>query len=180
MTEPTLSVSCRAGELELRELQPADVSPDYVDWMNDPEVARYTEQKHQRHSMAGVVRFVEEKLKSEADYLFGIFHDGTHIGNIKLGPINEHHQHADISYIIGRKEYWSKGVASAVVKAVADFGLKELGLGKICAGCFVDNAASLKVLERAGFVVEGRLAGQLLLDGKRTDQILLGRLADSG
>ena len=33
-------------------------------------------------------KFVEEKLQSKFDFLFGIFLNNNHLGNIKLGPID--------------------------------------------------------------------------------------------
>ena len=177
MTKLALSVACRAGELELREFQPSDVTGDYVAWMNDAEVVRYTEQKFRRHTIASVTGFARRMMESEDYCLVGIFHEGRHVGNVGIGPIDWNHRHGEIGYIIGRKEYWNKGVATAAVGAVSDFALEELGLGKVFARCIDGNAASLKVLEKAGFAIEGRLCRHVVLDGERADEFVLGKLA---
>ena len=178
MASPSLTVECRMGTIELREFRPSDVTREYVDWMNDPEVVEYTRQADRLHSMESVTRYAKEQLASKTEHFFGIFHEGSHIGNIKLGPVDSERACAEIGYIIGRKDYWNKGVASAVVRAVADFGLGELGLGKIEAGCDEENVASVKALRNAGFEIEGHFSGECAPNGESVDQVKLVRKAD--
>ena len=178
MASPSIIVECRAGTIELREFRPSDVTREYVDWMNDPEVVQHTLQKDKLHSTESVTRYTERLLASEAEYFFGIFHEERHIGNIKLGPVDMERGCAEIGYIIGRRDYWNKGVASAVVRAVADFGLGELGLGKIEACCDEENVASVKALMNAGFEIEEHFTRECAPNGKPVDQVKLGRKAD--
>ena len=177
MASPSITVECRAGTIELREFTPSDVTMEYVDWMNDPEVVQYTRQSDRLHSAESVTRYAEQQLASKAAHLFGIFHEGLHIGNIKLGPVEGRKGCAEVGYIIGRKDYWNKGVASAVVRAVADFGLKELGLGSIEADCHEENVASVKALRNAGFEIEGHFTGECAPNGESVDQVKLSRKA---
>jgi len=69
---------------------------------------------------------VEEKYKSNNDLLFGIFFDSYHIGNIKLGPIDFIHKVSDVSYFIGEKEYWGKGIATLIIKILFKLPLTKL------------------------------------------------------
>lgn len=165
-------------DIILKELHPDDVTENYVAWMNDPEVVRYTEQKFMSHTVETVTRFVDEIWQAEDSFLFGIFIDEKHVGNIKLGPINIYHQHAGLSYIIGDKKFWGKGVARASIAAVIAFGFLNINLHKIWATCFDENTASVRALESNGFIIEGRLRHQLMVNGKYTDQIFLGKLSD--
>ena len=45
-------------------------------------------------------------------YLYGIFFKEKHIGNIELNEIDNQKLTANITYIIGEREYWGKGIAS--------------------------------------------------------------------
>ena len=56
-----------------------------MEWLNDYEVIKFTEQKYFKNTLENTKNFVSQKYNSEGDLLFGIFLDGTHIGNIKLG-----------------------------------------------------------------------------------------------
>ena len=178
MASPPFTVESRAGTLEVREFHPSDVTRDYVDWMNDFEVVQYTFQKDKLHSVESITSYVEQQLASETAHFLGIFHEGRHIGNINIEPFTGRKGCAEVSYIIGRKEYWNKGVASAVVKAVADYGLGELGYGKVLADPFVENVASAKALQNAGFEVEGRYTRKDERDGKTVDQVMMGKRAE--
>ena len=104
----------------LKELNKKNVTNSYVSWMNDPEVHQYTEQKHKKHTINDVLKFVEEKKKSKNEFLYGIFlkKNNEHIGNIKLGPINTKHKYADISYFIGNKKMWGRGYATKAIKKI--------------------------------------------------------------
>ena len=165
-------------DMMLKELHSDHVTENYVAWMNNPEIVRYTEQKFMFHTMETVSKFVDEIWEAEDSFLFGIFMDYQHIGNIKLGPVNRHHQHAALSYIIGDKNYWGKGVASSAIAAVTAFGFSKIGLRKIWASCFDENKASIKALERNGFTIEGRLRHHLMINGRCADQIFLGKFSD--
>ena len=178
MANPTFIVECRAGTIELREFQPSDITGEYVDWMNDFEVVRYTFQTGKQHSVESITRYVETQLASEEAHFFGVFHEGRHIGNINIEPFTGREGCAEVSYIVGRKEYWNKGVASAAVKAVVEFGLGELGYGKVMADPFVVNAPSIKVLEKAGLEIVGRFSGSAEVGGEPVDQVMMAREAD--
>ncbi len=85
----------------LKTLNQKDVSKNYVNWLNDYEVTKFTEQKNCKHTFKSVKSFVIEKYISNNDYFFGIYFNNTHIGNIKLGPILCNHKSAEVSYLIG-------------------------------------------------------------------------------
>ena len=158
----------------LKVLRPNDVSESYVDWLNDYEVTKFTEQKYFRHTLESTKAFVSQKFNSEVDLLFGIFLDETHIGNIKLGFMKFEHMSADVSYFIGENKFWGKGIASKCVETVVHFAVTELGLKKINAGYYENNIGSAKVLEKCGFVVEGKRISELIFEKKRINRILVG------
>ena len=63
----------------LRILNPSDVSKDYILWMNDYEVVKFTEQSEILQSKSSIKKFVKEKLDSKSELLFGIFYKEKHI-----------------------------------------------------------------------------------------------------
>ncbi len=160
-------------DLVLRTLKHSDISEAYLQWMNDMEVVRYTEQRFIRHQHSNVEKFVRDKLRSDHDFLFGIFFKNGHIGNIKLGPIEWESLNAEISYLIGKKEFWGKGIATKVVKSAVAFGFSELGLKKISAGYYEINIGSEKVLKKCGFSVEGVGSRAIEVGGVRYGSVLV-------
>ena len=153
--------------LRLKVLLPSDVTSDYVAWMNDIAVTAYTEQSDFKHTRSSVLDFVKAKLASASEYLFGIWFNDLHIGNIKLGPINFRHSRAEISYIIGRKEFWGQGFATKAITRVVAFAFDDLLIEKLCAGVYSDNIGSCKALEKSGFQLEARRSRHIMLNGVR-------------
>ena len=52
--------------------------------------------------------------------------------------------------------YWSKGLATEAARAMIEFGFQRLGFDRILASADAPNAASLRVLEKAGMVFDHR------------------------
>lgn len=154
------------SRIALRQLQKADVTQDYVGWMNDPEINRYLESRHDTLTLADCQKFVEDRLADA--WLFGIFvkDGGRHVGNIKLGSINRLYQRGDVGYLIGDRSCWGQGIATEAVGLVTRFGFGQLGLHRIEAGCYADNLASLRVLMKSGYTVEGFMRDYCILDGR--------------
>ena len=81
---------------------------------------------------------------------------------------------AEVSYFIGEKKFWGKGIASKCVETVVHFAVTELGLKKINAGYYENNIGSEKVLAKCGFVVEAHRISELIFEKKRINQVLVG------
>jgi RimJ/RimL family protein N-acetyltransferase len=54
--------------------------------------------------------------------------------------------------------YWSQGFAFEAAMAVVNYGREAFGLKRIVAITSLDNAASIKLLERMGFHFEGLIS----------------------
>ena len=154
------------------------ISRNYINWLNDYDTVKYTDQKHFKHSFKRVKNFILEKLKSKDDFLFGIFFKNEHIGNIKLGPINNFHKTSEVSYIIGNKNYWGKGIASKCLKEVIKYAFEKTDLEKITSGYHKLNKASGKVLEKNKFKIEGIRKKEKLFEGKRADYVEVGLIKE--
>jgi len=156
-----------------------DISKKYQNWMNDLEVHKYTEQKYTKHSLINIRKFVREKNKSKNEFLYGIFlkrnNLNTHIGNIKLGPINFIHRIAEVSYFIGEKELWGKGYTTLAIKEIIKIA-KKMGLKKLKAGFYEMNIGSKKVLEKNNFKLEGKFKSEIVYKGKRYNLYCFGKI----
>ena len=147
--------------------------------MNDSEVHKFTEQKYMKHSLIKIRKFVREKNNSKNEFLYGIFlkkdNSMTHIGNIKIGPINFIHRNAELSYFIGEKKLWGKGYTSLAIIEATKIA-KKMGIKKLKAGCYEKNIGSKKVLEKNKFKLEGKLESEFIYKKKRIAQYLFGRI----
>ena len=92
---------------------------------------------------------------------------GKLIGTIGL-HLNKEHQKAELGYWLG-KNFWRKGYLTEALKAVLEFGFKELNLNKIYATHFLFNPNSGKVMLKAGMKFEGLQKQEYLQHGEFLD-----------
>lgn len=142
----------------LRQIELKDCTSDYVCWLNDEEVNQYLETRWSEQNLETIKEFVGMQRGNSHSILLAIVVKDTnqHIGNIKIGPISRYH-HADISYFIGEKSYWGKGIITEAIGLICQFGFDELGLHRIEAGAYEAAIGSWKALEKNGFKREGIL-----------------------
>jgi [ribosomal protein S5]-alanine N-acetyltransferase len=163
----------------LRELRPGDVTEtsNYYRWMNDPAVTRYFE-----HS--GFFPITVEQLIGRVNSVnqnpdvvsLAVMLDAAapeHIGTVRIGPINWLHRFSEMMITIDRP-HWGKGYATEAVTLMRDYAFDKLNLHKLTANAYAANEASVHLLQKIGFNIEGSYVKQFLLDGKYTDGVMLG------
>ncbi len=174
-----LSPPLESPRLLLRSLTEADAREHYLAWMRDPEVLRYLEARLCHHSLESLRSFIEGCNRSATDLLLGIcVKDGRHIGNIKLGPINDYHRHAAIGLLVGEKDCWGQGYAGEAIARLSRYAFEALGLEKLYAGCYASNLGSVRAFHNAGYAEEARQKGMWLCDGRREGNVQVGLTRD--
>lgn len=179
MTRQPAGVRAESDRLFLRDLQLDDVGEDYVSWLNDPEVNQYLESRWARHTLEDVRSYVSEHASSPDEAFLAICTkpSGKHIGNIKIGPIDRSHGTADIGLMIGDKTAWGFGYATEAISLATHFAFEELGLRRLTAGAYRENAGSTRAFERCGYRIEGLLREHRISGDRATDVVLVGILA---
>ena len=74
-------------------------------------------------------------------------------------------RNAEVRYGIG-KEYWNRGIATESLTLVIDYAFNILDSHKLYASVFVQNVASIHVLEKCSLRKEGELCEQRYKHGK--------------
>jgi RimJ/RimL family protein N-acetyltransferase len=119
--------------------------------------------------------FLQKKITEEEATIFCIEIDGAAVGGIGVHPGQDVHRHtATVGYWLG-EEFWGRGIMTEVLTAVTDFCFDNFPLRRISAEVFANNPASARVLEKAGFVLEGRLKNHVIKDGQLLDSLLYAR-----
>ena len=88
------------------------------------------------------------------------------IGVFRQGNI--HRQTAELGYYIAEK-YWGKGIMTEAVIQICKYVFEKSDIICIYAESFAYNAASCRVLEKAGFQYEGTLRSNAVKNGKLID-----------
>jgi RimJ/RimL family protein N-acetyltransferase len=166
------------NHLFLKILRREDITQSYINWLNNYEVVKFTEQKNLKHNRKTILKYFEFISKSKNQFLYGIFvknnNKHKHIGNIKLGPINYIHRFAEISYFIGELDYWNKGFATSAVSKIIKIAKSNYKLKKLMAGVYSINVRSKKVLKKNNFKLEGEFKSQMIFQKKRYSHLWFG------
>lgn len=95
----------------------------------------------------------DDKKKMSDNMRFIIEIDSALAGCVGVHKIVSGHK-AEIGYWLA-KEYWGRGLMTEVVKVVTKYAIKKFGLKRVYAGVYSYNPASMRVLEKAGYQLEG-------------------------
>ena len=137
-----------AGPIALRPLRVSDASDDYLSWLNDPEVNRYSRRAGRTETMDGLRSWLEHP---SPDLRFAILLDGRHVGGISLASISE--GSAELNIMVGARDIWGRGVGRQAIALLTRHGLDDLGLSRIWAES--PNPAFNAAMRRLGWTLEG-------------------------
>jgi len=166
-----------AGSCVLRPFRATDVDSlasvanDRDIWLNLRD--RFPHPYRRAHAEA----FIAHCESQEAPTNLAICVDDRAVGSIGVVPGTDIERvNAEIGYWIG-KPYWGRGIATDALRAMTRHAIDQYGLTRVFAIPFVDNVASIRVLEKAGFVREGLMRRSAIKDGVIRDQYLYGYYA---
>ena len=165
----TITIRIETKRLILRNLKVGDVTEEYVNWLNDPDINRYISTANSMQTNYSCIAYVESFEGRNDVALVGIFlkDENIHIGNLSLfPPIDWHNKKASVGITIGRKEYLGMGYATEGLNAIKEYCFNSLKLHHLWAGVNTDNITSIKLFLRCGFKIDGRLRGLRNNDGE--------------
>ena len=110
---------------------------------------------------------------------FAIEVDSEAVGAIGVVPENDVHAYnAEMGYWLG-EPYWGRGIVSEAVAALTRWVCQEKGVRRVYAPVYGWNPGSVRVLEKCGYELEGRLRNRVFKNGEFTDELVYAWCADS-
>jgi RimJ/RimL family protein N-acetyltransferase len=85
------------------------------------------------------------------------------------------HKRAEIGFTL-RRDRWGAGLATEASRLLLAFGFDQLGMHRIEATSHPDNVASIRVLEKIGMSLEGRIRDHLFVRGGWRDSLVFSIL----
>ncbi len=109
---------------------------------------------------------------------FAIEFDAEAIGGIGLEFFTDvHRMTAEIGYWLG-ESMWGRGFATLAVKATTEYAFATFELHRLQAMVYQWNPASARVLEKAGYTLEGRLRKYIVKDNRIGDALIYAKLRE--
>jgi len=154
---PLLPDFIETERLRLRQPLATDAATIFASYATDAAVCRYMIWRP-HESIAVTRHFLEECIASwqTGDRLPYILVEKSSSTLLGMLDARIQGQQIDIGYVLARA-HWGKGFMTEAVDALTRRALAQPSIFRIQATCDVENTASARVLEKCGFVREGRL-----------------------
>jgi RimJ/RimL family protein N-acetyltransferase len=131
------------------------------------------------YTLADAEWWIQGPGQASSQTQFAIVLDGDAIGGIGFELREDvFRRSAEIGYWLG-EPFWGRGIMTEAVRAVTEHAFKTFDLFRIDAGVFEWNRASMRVLEKVGYVCEARLRKSITKDGRTIDQFLYAMVQES-
>lgn len=156
--------------LRLRKVFRADAD-DLLEATSDPRVTKYEPWgPYSREETVQMIENIQSQLEAGlcTEWAIERKEDAKVLGLIHLNKVDFFNRSAEVGYWLQRK-CWGQGYATEVLKALGDYALTTLRMDEIIAICHPENAASLRVLEKAGYKYHKTLPGYISLGGNTAD-----------
>ena len=179
----TGTVELETARLRLRRFRRADAESCLQNWAADPAVFRFISQTPM--SEADIREFLagaDEAYASPATYYWAIEQKDALgvIGEIFVDDFSERSGWCEVDYKLS-PACWGRGYAAEAFQAVIRHFFDQVGFHRIQAKCSVRNAASERVMQKAGLRREGVLRDYFLRkDGTGWDDVVMYAICKGG
>lgn len=170
------SIRIEGEQLYIKKIRVSEITDRVMDWFNDDQLMKYYTNSRRQITKESLLCAIEDGEKKGNQFTFGIYHkeDNVLIGTLKLGPINFNHKTSDLVALIGDRNYLGRGLAPKAIALGNELAFEYFDIRKLYGGMYESNIPSIKAYLRAGWLVEARLKGQYMVDGKAEDRIEVG------
>jgi RimJ/RimL family protein N-acetyltransferase len=171
---PTINSAANSTiAIKLRPLREEDIDPIFQA-CQDPTISSFTRVPfpYERAMAEDFVRESDVAYRNHVTISFAIDINGIFAGTIGLHSIQLGDHMAEIGYWI-TQDFRGKGICTTALKMISDFSLDVMGFRRLEALADFDNAASQKVMEKAGFTRDALLKNRATKrDGRQIDMAL--------
>ncbi len=166
------------ARLKLRPFLEADVTPNYLAWLQDPIVTRFSNQRFRLHTLASCLAY-QQSFQANANCFLMVEYkeNGTAIGTMTVYRAPQHGT-ADIGLMLGNRNYWRKGLGLEAWRAVLEELLQETDLRKVTGGAAKPNTGMVRIMEQSGMTLEAVRQRQEVIQGDAVDLVYYARFAN--
>jgi ribosomal-protein-alanine N-acetyltransferase len=145
------------------------ITSRYINWLNDPDVTRFSNQSSQIHTKDSCIDYLDSHHNSGNMFwaIIEVREGYGHIGNINA-IVDKKFQVADLGILIGEKQLWGKGYGLEAWLLAVDYVFSNTSVSKITGGTPLNNKAMISIFRKAGMreqtpaIVQDMVAGELI------------------
>ena len=107
--------------IKLKKTSFNDLNKEWVSWLNNRDTNKHSEKKNKKHTLKSQKKYLTDVLQDQTKIHFMIILNKKKIGTMLISKMSKKNKHCEISYMIGLKENWNKGIGFKAIKLVKKF-----------------------------------------------------------
>jgi [ribosomal protein S5]-alanine N-acetyltransferase len=171
-------VSLTTRRLVVRPFDDTCVSGEYVSWLNDREVVRFSNQRFRSHTADSAREYIASFAGTSNSFLaIRLAESDRMIGSMTVYAADQHGT-ADMGILIGDRTCWGQGYGLEAWSALMAELFVSRALRKVTGGAVRPNVGMLHIMERSGMHLEAVRSRQEIVDGAEEDVLYFARFID--
>jgi ribosomal-protein-alanine N-acetyltransferase len=163
------------GHVELRIFTKENITDEYIGWLNDADVVRYSNQRFTQHTRKSSLDYLQTFSNTENIFLAVYLTDETrYVGTMRV-HFSAAHQVADIGIMIGDKACWGRGVGGDAWLTLLNWLVDVAGIRKVTGGTLRCNSGMVKIMVNSGMNPDGVRIAQNIVDGQAHDAMFFSK-----
>lgn len=162
----------------IREFNIDDIAA-LVRYANDYDVSKFMRDSFPfPYTKENAEQWVTLVINNKSLLYFAIVNEKELIGGIGAITFDDVHRfNAEVGFWLA-KPFWNKGITTNALKTFCNYLFSNYNFNRLTANVFEGNEASRKVLEKAGFTLEGRQRKSVFKENKFIDLYIYGLLKE--
>lgn len=166
-------------EIKFRPVRRSDIKLR-TKWLNNPEINQGLSWHYREVSttLKEQKEWYERYSKDKYDKRFIIVANGKPVGIVGLTDISPVDKNGMLYIFIGEDRFRGRGIGTAALKFIFDYGFNKLKLHKVGLISNSYNVRAIKLYKSLGFQDEGSQKEQIFYKGKFYDLVYMGLIKE--
>jgi len=162
-------------KIVLQPFQESDITSEYISWLNNPEVVKYSNQRFTTHTKESSQLYLNSFKESSSLFVSVRSEQGSLAIGTMTAYVSEEHGVVDLGIMIGAQAEWGTGYGQDAWNTMINWLMKSCEVRKVTAGTLRCNLGMIKLIERSGMILECTRPGHELLNKLPMDLVYYGK-----
>ena len=171
----------KGEQIYLRLLEKSDVSDEYLERINEPDLGRYLALTGEYPATKSSLSHWLQKYQGNKNNLAFVVADSKldrTVGVLTLSKISWIDRRSDITLMPTDQDFWGNGHFSEAFRLLINYAFRRLGLLKLCHNSYADDDDRIKAVKELGFQLEATSLKDVPFEGNYHDELVFGLLHD--
>ena len=159
------------NQVSLQRFDESFITPDYLGWLHDSEVVRYSRQRFRKHTKETCRAYLASFSESQNLFLAILMRDSGKMVGTMTAYVAASHGTADMGLLVGDRTQWGKGVGLDAWQTLMDYLLRDCQARKVTGGTVCCNIGMIRIMERSGMHLEAVKVKQQIVEGEAQDEL---------